>query len=69
VIPAATAKLMSHHFSRFLILSVVVGSSSSIAGMMVSGLFNLASGPSIVFVQFLLFVVVFTWVKLTIKSS
>ena len=69
VIPAATAKLMSHHFSHFLILSVVVGSSSSIAGMMVSGLFNLASGPSIVFVQFLLFVVVFTWVKLTIKSS
>ncbi|MBD1214334.1 MAG: metal ABC transporter permease [Dolichospermum circinale Clear-D4] len=69
VIPAATAKLMSYHFSRFLILSVVVGSSSSIAGMMVSGLFNLASGPSIVFVQFLLFVVVFTWVKLTIKNS
>ena len=69
VIPAATAKFMSHHFSRFLILSVVVGSSSSIAGMMVSGLFNLASGPSIVFVQFLLFVVVFTWVKLTIKNS
>ncbi len=69
VIPAATAKLMSHHFSLFLILSVVVGSSSSMAGMMVSGLFNLASGPSIVFVQFLLFVVVFTWVKLTIKNS
>lgn len=69
VIPAATAKLMSQHFSRFLILSVVVGSSSSIAGMIVSGLFNLASGPSIVFVQFLLFVVVFTWVKLAIKSS
>ncbi|WP_071189550.1 metal ABC transporter permease [Trichormus sp. NMC-1] len=66
VIPAATAKLMSHHFNRFLILSVLVGSSSSIGGIMVSGVFNLASGPSIVLVQFLMFLLVFTWVKLGI---
>jgi zinc/manganese transport system permease protein len=65
VIPAATAKLMSHHFNRFLLFSLVVGCSTSITGMVVSGLFNLASGPSIVFVQFLIFVVVFTWVKLS----
>jgi zinc transport system permease protein len=69
VIPASTAKLMSHHFRRFLILSVIVGSTSSIAGIMVSGVFNLASGPSIVFVQFLVFVAVFTWVKLGIKAA
>ncbi|MFO5528539.1 MAG: metal ABC transporter permease [Cuspidothrix sp.] len=69
VIPAATAKLMSHHFDRFLIFSLVVGCSTSIAGMVVSGLFNLASGPSIVFVQFLIFVVVFTWVKLSKRTS
>ncbi|MEY3332009.1 MAG: hypothetical protein RLZZ176_309 [Cyanobacteriota bacterium] len=69
VIPAATAKLMSHHFNRFLIFSLVVGCSTSIAGMVVSGLFNLASGPSIVFVQFLIFVVVFTWVKLSKRTS
>ncbi|PPJ63245.1 metal ABC transporter permease [Cuspidothrix issatschenkoi] len=69
VIPAATAKLMSHHFNRFLIFSLVVGCSTSIAGMVVSGLFNLASGPSIVFVQFLIFVVVFTWVKLSKRAS
>jgi len=68
VIPAATAKLMSHHFNRFLIFSLVVGCSTSIAGMVVSGLFNLASGPSIVFVQFLIFVVVFTWVKLSKRA-
>ncbi len=68
VIPAATAKLMSHHFNRFLIFSLVVGCSTSIAGMVVSGLFNLASGPSIVFVQFLIFVVVFTWVKLSRRA-
>ncbi|RCJ40009.1 ABC transporter permease [Nostoc punctiforme NIES-2108] len=69
VIPASTAKLMSHHFSRFLVMSVIVGSISSIAGIMVSGLFNLASGPSIVLVQFLLFVAVFVWFKLSLKAA
>ncbi|AFZ26895.1 ABC-type Mn2+/Zn2+ transport system, permease component [Cylindrospermum stagnale PCC 7417] len=69
VIPASTAKLMSHHFSWFLILSVIVGSTSSIAGMIVSGMFNLASGPSIVLVQFLVFVAVFVWVKLGFKAA
>jgi zinc/manganese transport system permease protein len=69
VIPAATAKLISHHFSHFLILSIIVGSSSSITGMMVSGLFNLASGPSIVLVQFLVFVIVFTGMKFQKKAS
>ncbi|WP_341525516.1 metal ABC transporter permease [Nostoc sp. UHCC 0302] len=69
VIPASTAKLMSHHFSHFLVISVIVGSASSIVGIIVSGLFNLASGPSIVLVQFLLFVAVFTWVKLQMKAA
>jgi len=69
VIPAATAKLMSHHFSRFLLLSVVVGASSSIAGILVSAIFNLASGPSIVLVQFLLFLAVFIVSKLSWKTA
>ncbi|MEH1971126.1 metal ABC transporter permease [Nostoc sp.] len=69
VIPASTAKLMSHHFSRFLVMSVIVGSISSIAGILVSGIFNLASGPSIVLVQFLLFVAVFIWFKLRLKAA
>ncbi|MDZ7964174.1 MAG: metal ABC transporter permease [Nostoc sp. DedSLP03] len=69
VIPASTAKLMSHHFSRFLVMSVIVGSISSIAGIVVSGIFNLASGPSIVLVQFLLFVAVFIWFKFSLKAT
>ncbi|MBE8965986.1 metal ABC transporter permease [Nostocales cyanobacterium LEGE 12452] len=69
VIPASTAKLMSHHFSRFLVMSVIVGSISSIAGIVVSGIFNLASGPSIVLVQFLLFVAVFIWFKFSLKAA
>lgn len=69
VIPATTAKLLSHHFRRFLVTSMLLGVISSIAGMLVSGLVNFASGPSIVLVQFLLFVVVFGWVKLTNKTA
>ncbi|MBD2449717.1 metal ABC transporter permease [Nostoc sp. FACHB-152] len=69
VIPAATAKLMSQHFSRFLLLSVVVGSSSSVAGILVSGIFNLASGPSIVLVQFLLFIAIFIMSKLSLRTA
>nr|WP_089094066.1 metal ABC transporter permease [Nodularia sp. NIES-3585] len=69
VIPASTAKLMSHHFNRFLVLSIIVGSTTSLTGIMVSGLFNLASGPSIVLVQFLFFVTVFLCVKLKFKAG
>ncbi|WP_392533772.1 metal ABC transporter permease [Nostoc sp. C117] len=69
VIPASTAKLMSHHFSRFLVMSVIVGSISSIAGIIFSGIFNFASGPSIVLVQFLFFLAVFIWFKLTLKAA
>jgi zinc transport system permease protein len=69
VIPASIAKLISHNFSRFLVISVIFGSTTSIAGIIISGLFNFASGPSIVLVQFVVFVAVFSWVKLTIKAA
>jgi zinc transport system permease protein len=69
VIPASCAKLMSHQFNRFLLLSVVVGATSSFTGIIVSGLFNFASGPSIVLVQFVMFLAVFGWVKLTTKAA
>ncbi len=69
VIPASIAKLVSHNFSRFLVMSVIFGSTTSIAGIIISGLFNFASGPSIVLVQFLVFVAVFSWVKLTMKAA
>lgn len=69
VIPASTAKLMSHHFSRFLLISVLIGATTSVAGIIVSGLFNLASGPSIVLVQFLFFVAIFLGVKLRFKAG
>jgi zinc transport system permease protein len=64
VIPASTAKLLSHQFKPYLILSVVLGALSSIAGMLVSGALNFPSGPSVVLVQFCLFLVIFGWTKL-----
>jgi zinc transport system permease protein len=69
VIPASIAKLISHNFSRFMVMSVIFGSTTSIAGIIMSGLFNFASGPSIVIVQFIVFVAVFSWVKLSIKGA
>ncbi|HEY9621649.1 MAG TPA: metal ABC transporter permease [Crinalium sp.] len=64
VIPASTAKLLSYQFTRFLWISVGVGVFSSLLGMLVSGLWNFASGPSIVLVQFLLFLVVLILTKI-----
>ncbi len=58
VIPAATAKLISHHFAIFMAISVILGATSSLVGMLGSGFFNIASGPSIVLVQFLVFLAV-----------
>jgi zinc/manganese transport system permease protein len=69
VIPASIAKLVSHNFSRFLVMSVIFGSTTSIAGIITSGLFNFASGPSIVLVQFIVFVAVFSWVKFSMKAA
>jgi zinc/manganese transport system permease protein len=64
VIPASTAKLLSHRFTLFLGLAVTMGALSGIGGMIVSGLLNFASGPSIVLLQFLLFLAVLVLTKL-----
>ncbi|MBW4441784.1 MAG: metal ABC transporter permease [Plectolyngbya sp. WJT66-NPBG17] len=69
VIPAATAKLLSHQFKPYLSWSVAIGGLSSIAGMLVSGVFNFPSGPSIVLVQFCLFLLVFAVTKLYSKMG
>lgn len=69
VIPASTAKLLCHQFYRFLGLSIAIGAASSVLGMTLSGYANWASGPSIVLVQFLAFLLAFTTLKLGRKST
>ncbi|MGI0488955.1 metal ABC transporter permease, partial [Pantanalinema rosaneae CENA516] len=64
VIPAATAKLLNQQFMPYLAMSVCLGAVSSVAGMLVSGLFNFPSGPSIVLVQFIGFLGVVGGLKL-----
>ncbi len=64
VIPAATAKLFTQQFWLFLLMSVIIGSISSILGMITSGVFNFASGPSMVLIQFLIFLIVWFFVQL-----
>lgn len=58
VIPASTAKLISTRFTWFLSIAMGLGALSSLVGMLVSAQWNLASGPSIVLIQFLLFLAV-----------
>jgi zinc transport system permease protein len=55
VIPACTARLLSQQFTHYMLLSAVLGGLSAILGMLLSALFNLPSGPSIVVVQLALF--------------
>ncbi|MDX2270616.1 MAG: metal ABC transporter permease [Cyanobacteriota bacterium] len=64
VIPAATAKLLSQEFHRFLLLATGLGSLSALLGMLLSAVANLAAGPSIVVAQFALFVMAMLWFRL-----
>ncbi len=53
VIPAATAKITSQKFVPFLVTAAVIGATSAVVGMVISGALDLPSGPSIVLVQLL----------------
>ncbi|KKD36594.1 metal ABC transporter permease [Limnoraphis robusta] len=57
VIPAATARLVCQQFIPFLGLATAIGAVSGILGMMISGIWDLPSGPSIVLVQLVVFLV------------
>ena len=55
IIPAATARLVCDRFIPFLGLAAAIGGLSGIVGMIVSGIWDLPSGPSIVLVQLVVF--------------
>jgi manganese/iron transport system permease protein/iron/zinc/copper transport system permease protein len=58
VIPAATARLLTHSFSTMLVLSTVLGGVTALGGMYLSYYVDIASGASIVLCAALLFVAV-----------
>ena len=57
VIPACAGRLLCRRFPNYIFASAALGGSCALLGLLVSGLTNLPSGPSVVMVQFLGFVV------------
>jgi len=56
VIPACAGRLVSRHFPGYVLLSATLGGGCALLGLLGSGLTNLPSGPCVVIVQFLGFV-------------
>lgn len=56
VIPAATSQLICDEFVPFLTVAASLGAVSSVTGMIISGIWDLPSGPSIVLVQLISFI-------------
>jgi zinc transport system permease protein len=67
VIPACSARLLSNRFSSYVILSSCLGGVSAVLGMLTSAFFNLPSGPSIVMLQLIIFIVAIVFPKMTGK--
>ena len=57
VIPACAGRLLCRRFPYYISASAALGGSCALLGLLVSGLTNLPSGPSVVMVQFLGFVI------------
>ncbi|MEO0408398.1 MAG: metal ABC transporter permease [Cyanobacteria bacterium P01_A01_bin.135] len=51
VIPACAARMVSRRFTHYIVISAGLGAISAVIGMLLSALFDLPSGPSIVAVQ------------------
>lgn len=68
VIPAATAKVISRQFTLYVLLATGIGALSAILGIASSAALNLASGPSIVMAQFLLFMIALIIARFRVRS-
>ena len=69
VIPAATAKLISRQFALYVLLATGIGALSAIFGIAASAAWNLASGPSIVVAQFVLFAIAILVSRLQLQRN
>ena len=57
VIPACAARLLSRSFTGYVILSALLGALGAFLGMVFSAVFDLPSGPAIVTMQMVIFLV------------
>jgi len=64
VIPAATARVLSRSFRMMTVVSVTIGVSSALIGLVVSYYINIPSGATIILIQSLLF-----FIAMLTKSS
>jgi zinc/manganese transport system permease protein len=55
VIPACAARLVSANFRVYMLLAALLGASCAVLGLLASAAFDLPSGPSVVIVQVLVF--------------
>jgi len=69
VIPASAARLLSRKFSHYILTSAGLGAISAVIGMVLSALFDLPSGPSIVTVQLGLFLLATVVSKVCVKTA
>lgn len=69
VIPACAARLLSRKFSHYIFISAGLGALSAVIGMIVSALFDLPSGPSIVTVQLTIFLLAILIPKARVLAS
>jgi len=53
VIPACASRLLSRQFPQYVLLSAALGAFCAVAGLLLSALLNLPSGPAVVAVQLL----------------
>lgn len=61
VIPACASRLLSRTFTMYVLVSAVIGALSAILGIILSAVFNLPSGPSIVVMQLAIFLGALSW--------
>jgi len=69
VIPACAARLLSRKFTDYILISAGLGALSAVVGMVISAMVDLPSGPSIVAVQFTIFLLAILIPKNPILSS
>lgn len=55
VIPACASRLVSRSFGAYVALAALLGAAAAVVGLLASGCFDLPSGPSVVVVQLLAF--------------
>jgi manganese/iron transport system permease protein/iron/zinc/copper transport system permease protein len=69
VIPAATARLLTHNFARMLGLSTALGGLTALLGMYLSYYLDIASGASIVLFSTLVFIIALGYRHFTTRAT